>query len=694
MEGQEAGVFGAALENPWVREGLLRHGRGLLEEASACYRRAHGHGARDAEALLLEGIAARQQGEFARAVELTEEAIALRPELAHYRMNLGLALEGAGRLDEAKAALLEALALDPRAARAWCALGELAERRGGHEAAACYRRAAEADPSFWQARRRAALLAIGQRQFEEALTAVYAGLRLTPQVPELWLTGAVAAEGASRLPQALGYADEAIRLRAVFPEAWLVRGNVLWAMGRTLEAALAFERAAQLRPGYGDALCNLIPALLKLGRAEEAARCAELAVACDAGRAAAHHLLGTALVAAGDLDRAEEALREAVQLDGERAEYWNTLGGALIYRKPAAEAEECFRRVIRLKPEYSKGHVNLGTALKLLGRTKEMRAEYELGLALDPESAGARYNLALADLREGGYREGWAGHEWRWKFRELKPKLRHFRQPLWRGEELAGKTILLYAEQGYGDTIQFVRYVPLVLGRGGRVVLEVQRAVARLVGSVAGVDQVVARGEQLPEFDVQCPLMSLPWVFGTEVETIPSATPYLAVEPEAVDAARARFPGEGLRVGMVWAGNPRLRNDRARSIPVEKLDPLTRVSGVSLFSLQKETSACLDGMHDAGTGFGDFADTAAMVRTLDLVVSVDTAVAHLAGALGVPVWVLLPERADWRWLEEREDSPWYPSARLFRQRMEGDWDEVVERVCEAVRRLARGDEGV
>jgi hypothetical protein len=271
--------------------------------------------------------------------------------------------------------------------------------------------------------------------------------------------------------------------------------------------------------------------------------------------------------------------------------------------------------------------------------------------------------------------------------------------PQWKGEDIAGKTILLHAEQGFGDTIQFVRYAPMVAARGAHVVLEVQAPLRRLMSNLPGMDRVIKHGDLLPKFDLHCSLMSLPLAFNTEVDTIPGDVPYLSAPSSAIAEARERFPsreeGTGsLRVGIVWSGNPEHRGDAQRSIHLSALEPLAGIPGVTLISVQKGTPAAQirevseelrSQIVDADAALNDFADTAALVSTLDLVISVDTAVAHLAGALGVPVWLIVPYLADWRWLENREDSPWYPTARLFRQPTPGDWGGAVARVMRALR---------
>jgi tetratricopeptide (TPR) repeat protein len=411
---------------------------------------------------------------------------------------------------------------------------------------------------------------------------------------------------------------------------------------------------------------------------------------------AARHNLGNALLHRRDYLRAEECFREALAQESSRAEHHNSLGNALLQQRRADEAEECYRKALELNPDYAAAHINLANVLLKLGQQEEMKRHYLRGLALDPESPGGQYNLALSCLREGNFREGWQRHEWRWDFRELSLRRRAFIQPQWKGQPLHGETILLHAEQGLGDTLHFVRYIPLAAARGAHVILEVQPRLRRLLGNIEGAGHVLARGEPLPEFAFHCPLMSLPLAFDTTLETIPSATPYVHADASAIAAAWQQYPRrkEELRVGLAWAGNPQYKSDEQRSTTLETLLPLAEVQGVTFFSLQfGPATAQIDltrarfPIIDACSHHKDFAETAALAATLDLVLSVDTSVAHLAGAMGLPVWILLPHLADWRWLERRNDSPWYPTARLFRQPTPGDWKSLAENVRDELRRF-------
>jgi hypothetical protein len=389
-------------------------------------------------------------------------------------------------------------------------------------------------------------------------------------------------------------------------------------------------------------------------------------------------------------------LRWALARDAGNAEAVNMQGILLHAEGRFSEAVEEFERAEALGSKAAAS--NRGNSLLDLGRMDEALKAHEAAVERDPLHPGAKYNLALTCLRCGDWERGWQDYEARWRFREVHRWPRLFRQPRWRGELLHGRRVLLHAEQGLGDTIQFCRYATLVAARGGTAILQVQEPAERLMGSLAavkaGLVETALLGAETPEFDFECPLMSLPAVFGTTVETVPWPGAYLGAEPVAAAEKRRQFPdaGSGMRVGLAWAGNPRYKTDRLRSVRLETLLPLLRTAGFTWVSLQKgdaaEQLARLPTdvfVWDGSSRDRDLAETAALVATLDLVITTDTCIAHLAGAMGKPVWILLPHLGDWRWMQERETTPWYPTARLFRQRTPGDWAGVVERV---IRELA------
>jgi hypothetical protein len=396
--------------------------------------------------------------------------------------------------------------------------------------------------------------------------------------------------------------------------------------------------------------------------------------------------LGVVSRAQGRLEEAVARFQQALALGPDHPETRNNLGVALVDLGRPEEAIRHYERVLTLQPNRAEIHTNLAIALQRRGRYAEAFASYGRSLALKPDYAQAHLNRAYALLTTGELDEGWEEYEWRFAVARYD---RGFDRPLWSGEPLGGRSILIHAEQGFGDALQFVRYVSAVAERDGRVILEVPEPLVRLVRTVAGVSQVVARGDPLPAFDCHCPLLSLPRVFKTNLANIPNAVPYLRVPAEASAGWAERIPATpGPRVGIVWAGTT------VGALDLRALEALWEVEGISWFSLQVgERSGDISSLAgvkiaDLSRWLMDFADTAAAVCRLDLVISVDTAVAHLAGALGRPVWLLSGHPPEWRWLLDREDSPWYPTARLFRQGKEGEWPGIAREVAAALARMA------
>jgi Flp pilus assembly protein TadD len=417
-----------------------------------------------------------------------------------------------------------------------------------------------------------------------------------------------------------------------------------------------------------------------------------------ASNADAHHMLGLLEHYSGDQRAAEASMRQAIAHEPGYAVLHRHLAMVLERRGDISGAIECCARALALDPADPETYSHMGNVLVMARRVDEAVASYRRASELDPTTPRFRFNLSLALLLLGRYEEGWEKYEFRWDgSAELAGRRREFAAPQWRGEPLAGRTLLLHAEQAFGDTLQFARYAALVAraNAGARVVLECQPELARLLVSIGHRVEVIAREQPLPPFDLHCPLLSLPLVFRTTLETIPAELPYLAADPADVETWCRRLAGPGgFRVGLVWSGKARAMN-RWHNLALSDLAPLFQVGNARFFSLQKTQTGYAMDSECAGTSVADhtallddFADTAALISNLDLVISVDTSVAHLAGALGKPVWLLARYDADWRWLLERTDSPWYLDMTIFRQRAAGDWAELVPRVASALRERA------
>jgi tetratricopeptide (TPR) repeat protein len=502
-----------------------------------------------------------------------------------------------------------------------------------------------------------------------------------------------------RLDEAIACYRSALLLNPDYPEALNNLGGAIKARGRLEEAVVCYRRAIDLKPDYSDAHSNLGNALREQGRLAESVACFERAVDLKPDDPEIHNKLGVAFLEQGRPDEAVASCRRAIELKADIPDVHYSLGNALLEQGGLDEAVLSYRRVLDLDPAYPEALNNLGVAVKQQGWLDEAVDCYRRAIDLRPAIPDVHYNLATALLARGDMALGWQEYEWRWKTPQMIKAHRSFAQPRWRGEAAAQQTLLIHAEQGLGDTLQFCRYAPLAAARWLRVIMQVPQPLVRLLRGLQGVDLVVADGDELPQFDFHCPMLSMPLAMRTTIATIPSAVSYLHAGSAQVMAWRTRLAGmanQGPRIGLAWAGNPRDDSpasaavDRRRSLASHRLAPLFDVAGLHFFSLQKDPPAAPADLPltDFMAEMNDFADTAALVTNLDLVICVDTAVAHLAAALGKPVWLLNRFDSCWRWLTGRCDSPWYPALRLYRQPQPGDWDSVLTELARDLRSLA------
>lgn len=506
----------------------------------------------------------------------------------------------------------------------------------------------------------AAVALYQQGRFADAEHAARGVLAQAPHhANALHLLGAVLMQS-QRFDEAAAVFDRWLGFAPDNADAWTERGNALYAAGRTEDARASYERALSAAPDHVPALSNLGATLSASGRPAEALAAHDRALAVKPDHVPALFNRGNALSTLGRLE----------------------------------DAVASYDRALAFAPDHHDAWLNRGEALRELGRLDDAVASFARAQALRPGDAASQWNLASALLLQGNFARGWPLYEARLR---VFPRRGGLSCAQWQGEDIAGKTILLHAEQGYGDAIQFCRYAPMVAARGARVLLEVQSELKSLLGRVEGVSAVYARGEAVPMPDVHCPLMSLPGVFGTSLATIPAHVPYIAADPARIAQWRARLGGgDGLRIGLTWSGNPQLRKDPHRSLPLHALAPLFDAQA-QFVSLQKDVRAADAAflrasarVRDFGAMLRDFEDTAALASLMDVVITVDTATAHLAGALGKPTWILLSAIGlDWRWLLGRADSPWYPTARLFRQPVVGDWEAVIAKLSQALAELQR-----
>jgi tetratricopeptide (TPR) repeat protein len=454
------------------------------------------------------------------------------------------------------------------------------------------------------------------------------------------------------------------------------------------EAERLFLQTLQLAPNSVSTLNNLALVQHSQGKNDSALQTALRAVAAEPRNMDALMMIAVCQKERGDFSDAAIACRQVIEVDPSNARVHCWLGEALLRCGDLLGASASFDRAIVIEPEFAEAWVMKGHVIEDMGRYDEALAAYQTALKHKPNLANARIHKAYLHLKLGNFAEGWPDYEYRWAIRSSNNPVRNFAQQQWRGDTpLDGKTILLHAEQGAGDTIMAARYVSMVAALGAEVILEVQEPLVSLLQSLDGVKAIIPRNAPIPPFDIHCPFMSLPLVFKTQIETIPAVVPYLLPSPEKAEKWRDRFKGVLPKIGIAWAGSKDFPHDFERSILLPTILPLLDVEGYAFYSLQKDLR---DGDRDIlhqypnivhlGNEIKDFEDTAAIMMHLDLVISSDTSVVHLAGALGRQFWVLLHTTSEWRWLLDRRDSPWYPSAELFRQKRPGDWSDVVNGV--------------
>ena len=556
------------------------------------------------------------------------------------------------------------------------------------EAQALYQQVLAHVPNSFEALHGIGILYGQLGQFEQALHFITRASDVNPKDFSVYYNQGKAFQELRRLDEALISYDKALALKPGYLPAINNRGNILKELNRYGEALISFDKALSIRPDFLEAYLNRGSVLQSMRRYAEALETYNMAIARKPDCADAYYGRGNVL---NNWERNEEALvayETAIALKPDYAEAHNNLGYVLKNLQRYDEAIAHFEKAIALKSDYAEAHNNLGTALKNLKRYDEAKVCYDRAIALKPDYADANFNMSFIKLVLGDYEAGWLLYEWRWKIGEYKDKVRHFEQPVWLGEESpAGRSILLHADQGFGDVIQVARYVPIMAALGARVILEIPSPLVPLLKTLQGTFSIVAKGDVLPAFDLHCPLMSLPLAFKTKIITIPAHVPYLGVDLQKQSAWRERLgPKTRRRVGLAWSGNSMHKNDRDRSIGLRSLQPLWCLD-CEYHAVQKEIRredqvvlAEFNEIQSHVSELRDFSDTAALIAELDLLITVDTSVAHLAGALGKEVWVLLPYDSDFRWLLERNDSPWYPTARLFRQQARGDWGNVIAQV--------------
>lgn len=605
-------------------------------------------------------------GQMAQAESLCQQVLAAEPQNFHVWNLLGVVLFFLGRKELAVQHLEEAVRLKPDFADAYNNLGNVLKDLGRlDEAIGMYERCLH-----WVPDQTDALDNLGKVLRENKKSAAAVGvlrrlLRLRPESADAHYRLGLALKDLGEHAAAVDSLRQALRIQPNHTDALNHLGIALLALNRPAEAAAAFEQVVKLSPNFSPGYCNLGSAVWELKR----------------------------------LDEAIAYSKKALELDPKNGQALNNLGGLHIELGSNAEAVAVLRSLLEIDPKHETGRRNLAAALLSLGFIDEAITELDRTLIAEPQSAEGHKNRAIAYLTAGDYRRGWEEYEWRWGTKEFTA--RNYAQPAWRGESLTGKTILVYAEQGLGDSLHFVRYLPVVRQRGAKVVFECKPPMRRFLEGLNGIDALIPAGESLPPFDVHAALMSLPhWLDLPHPQDSPPP-PYLFADPQFIEHWRAELGSlPGFKVGINWQGRPTHKRDRFRSIPLSQFLPLAEIPGIQLISLQKgfgseqlRESAAVEKVLELDSRLdetaGAFMDTAAVLHSLDLVITSDTSLAHLAGAMNRPVWVALCAMPDWRWLLAGERTPWYPSMRLFRQRTLGNWNDVFGQMEAELRALAK-----
>jgi tetratricopeptide (TPR) repeat protein len=674
--------------------GVQHHQAGRLREAEGIYRQILSADPNNAQTLHLLGVLFSQVGQGEPAVEFIRRAIAQNPTAAQYHCNLGAAQAIAGRHDEAIESYERALVLQPDLLDAHINLGSALVRLG---------------------------------RFDRAVASLQTALKARPDDFKILDSLGSALSQAGRQEEAIDVLKRALAIRSDFAPTHLTLGNALVRSNRFPEAIAAYRAALALRPSYPEAMNGLAQLLCENGSTDEAIDLARQTISLQERSAPAWYTLGRALHKHNRHEESAQALRRALEIDPKLLQAQNELGNVLVDLKSYAEAIQTLQHSLKIE-DSGKVRYNLGTAYWESGETDQAISEYKkaesLGFAepmlynnlgaiyhqrgetekaikcfqralgIDADFNLAKFNLGMVQLLKGDFKEGFANYESRWKAKSIQMPARYAHRGIWDGSDLQGKRILLDCEQGFGDSIQFVRYVPMIAGRGGKPILAATPELFRLLKTVPCLEGIVCPPEAIPPFDVQCPLMSLGHLMGTTIDNVPANVPYLFADAALAERWRTRLPRDGrTKVGLCWSGNPKHKEDSTRSLSLSALSPLGDVASAWFCSLHKgpasreaTTSSGKFQLADWTPELSDFADTAALIAGLDLVITCDTAIAHLAGALGKPVWLLIPKVPDWRWMLDRDDSPWYPTMRIFREERRGEWGSAIDRVCQSLRK--------
>ena len=704
-----------------LQEAIDLHQQGSVADARERYAEIIRREPRNVDALYLSGLAQCHLGEFKDAIKHLRRAVSIAPAHADAHNTLSMALRQTGRIEDALASSDDAIASDPSFAAAHANRADiLQDLQRPHEALTSYDRALELMPDLVPAliNRGSVLQEFGRH--EEAIASYDKAIALAPDMAEAWLNRSKALHLLGQWDDALASCDRAIEMRPDFPPALLARAILLTDRRRFDDALVCLERVLALYPAWPEAQLQRASTLHKKGDSVAALVNCERVIASNPDWFPAWQLHAQLLYESSRFDEAMTSIERVLALQPDLAEGHAWRGAILIKRNRPADAVVALDRALAIAPDLGSAHIDRGLALHALGRYAEAFEALDRGSRFDGDDPHVQFVIGLTELLHGRWQEGFRKFERRLEVPGLNSLHRRFLNadidqrfaapretqdlrpfPRWNGEAPDGGTLLLETEQGIGDAIQFAGFAPHLARLGHRVQILTLPALAPLLRTLPGIDAVIADAQSVASLDPKywLPLMSVPYVLQTQPDNIPYQSPYLSAEPARLAAWKARLGSEGLRIGIAWQGNSQNWIDAGRSVPLSAFQPIADIPGVRLIALQKHPGVeQIDQvrfgdrveriMDESEKSADSILDTAAMLANLDLVVTSDSMVAHLAGALGCRTFVALRRAPDWRWLLDRDDSPFYPTARLFRQRTEGDWNEVFARIADAVRAMA------
>ena len=634
-----------------LQKAVLLHQSGELVQAGTIYKRVLETDPENSDALHLLGLVFHQSGQFTIAVKLIKRALKVSPNQPDFLFDLANALRESGQFEEAVQVYRKVIEFKPSSAEIYNSLGvSLSKLNLLEEAIRVYQHTIRFDPKYAPTNHHMGISFAELGQFDKAVSVC----------------------------------KKAIELDHYNYEVYNTLGNIYTELGQFENGLRAYQKALDLNPCIAKLHFNFANMLKLKGKLEESVVAYKRSIVLNPSYSEAYYNLGTLLQKQGKLEESVVVYHKAIVINPNYAEVYNNLGHMLHKQRDLDGAFQLYQKAVSLKPDFLVAYRNLGDVLSQQGKIEQAIQSYEKAIEIQPDNAKSHHHLGMLLLLQGDFQRGWKECEWRLKCNDFPVEKRGFAQPVWDGSPLNGKTIFLYAEQGFGDTIQFIRYVYELTRYKVDIIFECQSELLSLFRNIGVITQLIVQGDTVPDFHVHSPLLSLPRILGTDLESIPSKVPYLPVKPLPV----FRFnPNSKLKVGIVWAGNSWHPNDDTRSVDLQQFTILFNVSACQFYSLQvgdrrNDIFNCnyLVPVIDLGANFSDFSDTASAIIELDLVISVDTSVAHLAGALGKNVWVLLSWIPDWRWLLEKEDTLWYPTMRLFRQTRNGDWESAFQQL--------------